>query len=154
MENFGSIDDVVQFAIEKEREAADFYRTAAENEALEVNKNVLIDFAEEEEKHEQMLKDFSFDKKAIEKYTFKKIEDIKRADYLMDMDYEPGMNYFDVMRIAMKREEKAYKLYNRLKDSAEDEHMENIFAVLAHEELKHKSGLEKIYDDHLATTGD
>lgn len=151
---FGSIQDVVQFAIEKEKEAAEFYRTAADNEELQVNKNVLIDFAEEEEKHEKMLKDFSFDKDAVSQYQFKKIEDIKRADYLMDMDYQPGMNYYDVMRIAMKREEKAYKLYKKLADSSDEKDLESIFAVLAHEELKHKSGLERIYDDHLAAHGD
>lgn len=151
---FGSIEDIIKFAIEKEREAATFYRDAAKNEKLEVNKNVLNDFAEEEERHEQMLKDFSFDKEAVAKYQFKKIEDIKRADYLMEMGYKPGMNYFDVMRIAMKREEKAYKLYKKLSESSETKDMGGIFAVLAHEELKHKSGLERIYDDHLAAHGD
>jgi rubrerythrin len=151
---FGSIDDVVKFAIEKEHEAATFYRKAADSEALQVSKNVFVDFAEEEEKHEQMLKEFSFDKEAIARYKFRKIDDIKRADYMVDMNYKPGMSYYDVVRIAMKREEKAYKLYTKLSESAEQENMAGVFAVLAHEELKHKSGLERIYDDHLAAHGD
>ncbi len=151
---FGSIEDVVKFAIEKEQEAATFYRTAADNEELQVNKNVLNDFAEEEEKHEKMLKEHSGNKDAFANYHFNKIDDIKRADYMTDMEYKPGMNYYEVMRVAMKREEKAYKLYKKLSESAEKEDLEGIFAVLAHEELKHKSGLERIYDDHLATTGD
>ena len=151
---FESIEDVVKFAIEKEREAADFYRTAGDNEELQVNKNVLYDYAEEEEKHEKMLKDFSFDKEAISQYKFQKIEDIKRADYMMEMEYKPGMNYYDVMRIAMKREEKAYKLYLKLAESADEENLSSIFSILANEELKHKAGLERMYDDHLATTGD
>lgn len=151
---FGTIDDIVKFAIEKEHEAASFYRKAADSEDLQVTKNVFVDYAEEEEKHEKMLKEFSFDKEAVAQYRFKKIDDIKRSDYIMEMQYKPGMSYYDIMRIAMKREEKAYKLYSKLAETVEEEDKAGIFAILANEELKHKSGLERIYDDHLAAHGD
>lgn len=152
--DFGSIEEIVAFAIEKEKEAADFYRAAADQEAIQVNKNVLEDYAKEEEKHEEMLRAFSFDKEAVGKYKFKKINDLKRADYLVEMEFTAGMTYFEVMRIAMKREEKAYKLYKDLSQSADSEDVTNIFKILAQEELKHKNSLETIYDDHLAKHGD
>ncbi len=152
--DFSSIEDAVQFAIEKEVEAANFYREAAEQEKIQSNKSVLEDYAKEEEEHERMLKEFSFDKEAVGKYRFKKINDLKRADYMVEMDFTPGMTYFQVMRIAMKREEKAYKLYQDLSVSADSEDMANIFSILSQEELKHKNSLEIIYDDHLAKTGD
>ncbi len=79
---------------------------------------------------------------------------MKRSDYLTNMEYKPGMTYSGVMRVAMKREEKAYKLYKKLALSAEKEDLSNVFNILAHEELKHKNELEKVYDDYLAKHGD
>ena len=149
-----SIENAIQFAIEKEREAAAFYRQAAEQESIAVNKNVLEDFAKEEDKHEQMLINFSADPEAIAQYQFQKITDLKRADYMVEIDFKPGMTYYSVIRIAMKLEEKANKMYTKLAESAEKEDMTNIFQILAQEEMKHKNILETIYDDHLAKTGD
>ena len=149
-----SIENAIQFAIEKEREAAAFYRQAAEQESIAVNKNVLEDFAKEEDKHEQMLINFSADPEAIAQYQFRKITDLKRADYMVEIDFKPGMTYYSVIRIAMKLEEKANKMYTKLAESAEKEDMTNIFQILAQEEMKHKNKLETIYDDHLAKTGD
>ncbi len=40
-----SIEDAIQFAIEKELEAAAFYRQAAAQESIAVNQKVLEDFA-------------------------------------------------------------------------------------------------------------
>jgi len=152
--DFESVDDVLLFAIEKEQEAAAFYREAAKSEIQEAAKTVFLDFAKEEDKHEQMIKDFMADKSSIANYQFKKLDDLKRSDYMMDMEYKPGLTYFEIMRIAMKREEKSYKLYQNLSQSAESEELASLFSVLANEELKHKNGLERIYDDYLAERGD
>jgi rubrerythrin len=49
----------------------------------------------------------------------------------------------------LKREEKANKLYNRLAESTDVPEYANYFKILAQEELKHKSSLEKMYDDYM-----
>lgn len=152
--DFKSVEEIVEFAIDKEVEAAQFYRSAAEQEKIQVNKNVLEEYAEEEEKHEKMLRDFSADENAVGRYRIRNIDDLKRSDYMVEMNFTPGMTYYQVMRIAMKREEKAYKLYQDLSESTENKNAKDIFNILAHEELKHKHALETIYDDHLARTGD
>lgn len=149
-----SIEDVIQFAIGKEQEAAAFYRQAAKQESITSNQEVLEDFAKEEDKHEQMLKDFQSNPESIAQYQFQKISDLKRADYMVEKEYEPGMTYYAVIRIAMKLEEKAYKLYSKMAEAVEKEEMTNVFLILAQEELKHKNKLETIYDDYLAKTGD
>ncbi len=151
---FQSIDDIIQFAIEKEKEAADFYRTAAQKESGWGIKDVLIGFAKEEEKHEKMLKDLKNNKDKITNYVFKRIQDIKRSDYLVDLDYKPGMTYFEFLRLAMKREEKAHLLYDKLAQSSDDSEHADFFNILSREELKHKSALETTYDDHMAAQGD
>lgn len=149
-----SIEDAINFAIEKEQEAAAFYRQAAAQESIVVNQKVLEDFAKEEDKHEQTLKDFASDTSAIAQYQFQKITDLKRADYMVEIDFKPGMTYFSVIRIAMKLEEKATKMYTKMAESSDNKDMSNVFLILAQEEMKHKNQLETIYDDHLAKTGD
>jgi rubrerythrin len=146
---FKSIDDIVQYAIEKEIEAAEFYEEAAKNIKLEGAKDVLEEYAAEERKHEQILKELKDNKDRIREYKFEKIQDIKRSDFLVEMEYRPDMDYVDLMRLAMKREEKANKLYNSLARSTDNAEYAEFFKILAQEELKHKSSLQNLYDDYM-----
>ncbi len=146
---FGSIDDIVQYAIEKEIEAAQFYEEAAKNIKLAGAQKVLLEYAAEERKHEQILVDLKSNKDRIKEYKFEKIQNIKRSDFLVEMEYRPDMDYVDLMRLAMKREEKANKLYLSLAESADDPKYAEFFKVLAQEELKHKNALESLYDDYM-----
>jgi len=146
---FTSINNIIDYAIDKEIEAADFYAEAAKNIRLEGAKKVLEEYASEERKHQEILQDLKNNKNRISEYKFEKIQDIKRSDYLVEMEYRPDMDYVDLMRLAMKREEKANKLYLKLADSTDSEEYSEFFKVLAQEELKHKVSLENLYDDHM-----
>jgi rubrerythrin len=65
------------------------------------------------------------------------------------------MHYTDILRLAMKREEKALQLYNELAEKAADKQdFVNVFKMLCQEEAKHKQILETIYDDFMAEQGD
>ena len=64
------------------------------------------------------------------------------------------MAYHEILMLAMKREEKALKLYNSLLDNAEDPEHQKVFKVLCQEEAKHKLALETLYDDYMAKMGD
>lgn len=146
---FSSIEDIIQYAIDKEIEAAEFYETAAESVKLEGAKGVLREYAAEERKHEQILKDLKSNQAKISSYKFEKIQDIQRSDFLVEMEYRPDMDYVDLMRLAMKREEKANKLYLKLADSTDNAEHAEFFKILAQEELKHKNELETLYDDYM-----
>jgi rubrerythrin len=82
------------------------------------------------------------------------IPDIKRSDYLVDMEYRRGMGYREVLIVAMKREEKALKLYNELLREAVSERGKTLFKILCQEEAKHKRTFEIMYDDYMAELGD
>ena len=73
---------------------------------------------------------------------------------MVDVEYEPGMHYTDILRLAMKREEKALLLYNELAEKADKPDFVNVFKMLCQEEAKHKQILETIYDDFMAEQGD
>ncbi len=52
---FKSYQAIIDFAIEKEIEAAAFYEEAAGNETREETRKMLLDFAREERKHQYLL---------------------------------------------------------------------------------------------------
>lgn len=152
--SFESFEEIVGYAIEKEKEAADFYANVAKQEPFSGVREALEEMAEEEKKHQAMLENLGENKEILESYKFKWIPDIKRSDYMIDLEYEPGMHYSDILRLAMKREEKALKMYNELQKKTDNEEHINIFKILCQEEAKHKLFLEKLYDDYMAEQGD
>lgn len=149
---FETFDEIMSFAIEKEKEAAAFYEDISRMEKFSGAREMLESFAKEEHKHQSMLENFS--KENVEHYTLKKIPDLKRSDYLVDIEYEPGMAYPDLLRLAMKREEKSFKFYTDFSNGADTADHKKLFQVLAQEESKHKLRLETMLDDYLAELGD
>jgi len=152
--SFDSYEEIIKFAIEKEKEAAAFYEDASRQEPYSGAKETFESFAKEEKKHRAMLEDFLKGKRDFSDYKFTWIPDMKRSDYLVDLNYEKGMPYSDILRLAMKREEKALKLYNELLEKTEEKSLSKVFKMLCQEEAKHKLTLETLYDDHMAELGD
>ena len=154
---FENLEAIVDFAIDKEREAAEFYqRISDDEEDFSGSKKMFAEFAAEEKKHEKIL--FEFKSKGIseslQEYKLKWITDIKRSNYLVDLSYEKGMPYNEILLLAMKREEKALKLYNDFLAQADTDESKKLFKVLCQEEAKHKLALETMYDDYMAKMGD
>jgi rubrerythrin len=151
---FTSIDDILAFAIGKEEEAVVFYETASRSEESRGIRKLLADQADEERQHVEQLRELREDRSRLTEYRFERIQNIKRSDYLVDVPYRPGLNYVQMMRLAMKREEKSNRLYEALALATDNIEQANFFMRLAQEELKHKQALETTYDDYLARQGD
>ena len=151
--NFGSIDEILTFAIGKENEAVEFYQSQAEKATKASLKDIFESFAKEEQKHAALLSDIAGNKEKIESYEFKQIPDLKISDYMVEKDYEEGMPMPEILKVAMKREEKAVKLYQTLADQTDNADAKKLFLMLVQEESKHKLGLETMYDDYLAEQG-
>lgn len=154
--NFNNLAEIIDFAIAKEIEAEEFYRSVAEQESFSGKKEMFLEYAGEEKKHQTMLENLKAGKmgKDLEDYKFKWITDIKRSDYVHDVEYTPNMTYPDILMLACKREEKSLALYNELMEKAESEEAKKIFKILCQEEAKHKLVLETMYDDFMAEMGD
>jgi len=152
--NFKSFEDLIQFAIEKEKEAVVFYENAGTQEPYAGSKETFLEFAKEEKKHQALLEVFLKGDKKLGDYKFKWVPDMKRSDYMVDLKYKKGMTYAELLRLAMKREEKALQLYNDLASKSEKSELVKVFKMLSQEEAKHKLKLETIYDDYMAKMGD
>lgn len=152
--SFDSLEEILRFAVEREQEAARFYEDLAGKEAFSAARETFRAFAREERKHESMLKDFLKGEKSLGDYTFEWIPDLRRSNYTVDMTYQEDMDYADMLRLAMKREEASLKLYNELAQHAGQAEALQVFRMLSQEEAKHKLTLETLYDDYMAEQGD
>jgi len=147
---FGSVDEILAFATDREKEAVEFYESLAKKATRASLKETFVNFAREEEKHVTLLTDISGNKEKIDAYKFKKIADLKISDYMLEKEYEEGMPMPEILKLAMKREEIAVKLYTDLAGQTDHEDAKKVFMILVQEEAKHKLGLETMYDDYLA----
>jgi len=139
--------EIIQFAIEREIESMNFYTRASQRVKLSGTKELFEDFAKQEEKHKQKLEAYREGKIVLAK--IQSIPDLKISDYLVDTELTPQSSYADILRVAMKREERSVKLYTDLKEKNEDKGLVELFTFLVQEEMKHKLYLEKLYDDEI-----
>ena len=151
--NFKSIDEILDFAIDKEKEAVTFYNDLSKKESIVALAKTFKELAQEEAKHVKLLTNISKNQNVISSYEFKKVPDLKVSDYLVEMEYTEGMLMQDILVLAMKREEMAVKLYTNLAMGAVDQESAKLFKLLAQEEAKHKLTFERLYDDDLAGQG-
>ncbi len=147
MKDFQSIDDILDFAIENEQTAVDFYNNLANNSRNEEMKQVFTQFAKEEMGHKAKLLKVKTEGTFIVRN--ESVLDLKMSDYLVDIEPKPNMSYEDALVLAMKREKSAFKLYTRLSEKVENTELKNIFQSLALEESKHKLRFELEYDDYV-----
>lgn len=143
MGEYDSIDEVLEFAIDREIEANQFYSDLAlraENTAM---RKVFEDFAKEELGHKSKLEAM---KKNQVITPAGKVTDLKIADYTVDVEPGPNMDYTDALILAMKKEKASFHLYTDLADVVENHAQRELFLGLAQEEARHKLRFEMEYD--------
>lgn len=141
-----SLDEILRFAIRKEADAAAFYKMAAERSNPSV-KETFKELAKMEEGHKKKLEDF--DVKKIDQTELKKSRGLGISEMLQDVPYNSNMSYADLLRMAIKQEEKSQKLYTSTAEISPEPNLKKLLLVLAQEESMHKEKLEKIYDDEV-----
>lgn len=147
--NFKSANDILDFAIQKEEEAAELYQDLATTLTRTDMKAVFEGFAKEEMQHKAKLIEVKEGNRIIS--AEKKIFDLKIAESLVDAKPSPNMDYQHALIFAMKAEKAAYKLYSDLAAATDDQNLKDLFLGLAQEEAKHKLRFEIEYDDQILT---
>ena len=147
MIEFKTVDDVLDFAINAEQEAFDFYIDLAGRASTQAMKETFEQFANEEKGHKSKLERVRSGQ-TVELST-EKVFDLKIGDYLVDVEVTDKMNYQEALILAMKREKSAFKLYTDLSNLVKDQDIKELFRSLAQEELKHKLRFELEYDDNI-----
>ena len=153
MEEFKTVDDVLDFAIASEEEAARFYNDLAGQMDRAWMAETFRNFANEEVGHKNKLMQVKAGKKL--QPAADKVQDLKIGDYLVEMEYYPNMGYQDALVLAMQREKAAFKLYSDLAASSEDEGLQSTFLALAQEEAQaqteNRSGIRRTHSERELT---
>jgi rubrerythrin len=142
-----SFNDILQFAIEKEEEAAQLYGDLAAKSDKTGLKEMFSDLSKQELGHKARLQSLDLD--CLPGKGQAEVPNLKISDYLDDVEVTADSSYQDILIFAMKREESAVALYSRLAGDAQDEGAKALFETLAQEEMKHKNRLETEYDENV-----
>ncbi len=142
-----TVDEILDYAIDQEQQAADFYADVAEHAETAGMKKVLLDFSEEEKRHKEILLAVKTGKHELTPE--QEVLDLKISDYLVDVEVHEKISYQDALIIAMKRERAAYQLYSDMAAKIPDSHLKDVITGLAKEEAKHKLFFESEYDERV-----
>ena len=145
-----NFNEIIDFAISKEEEAVQFYQELQNRAKFNSQKTVLKEFENMEKGHINILNNI---KQKNEKHfeNIPNVQDLSISNYLVETEFTESSDYQDIIIIAMKREEKAFNLYNDLASKTTDIEIKNLFEKLSSEEAKHKLHFEKIYEDEILT---
>ena len=138
--------EIIAFAIDKEQEAVELYGDLAERAQSPSGKILFKELADMERGHKTKLE--KLDMGYFSSQDLKQPEDLKIADYLVDVELTPDATYQDIVLFAAKREKAAFDLYTDLaRIYIAIPAIKKIFDVLAQEEAYHKLKLEREYDE-------
>lgn len=140
-ENF---DVIIDFAIEREKEAVIFYQDLEKMVKFQSLVDLLRDFQTMEQGHVKALE--SIRCLGAEEITVPDVPDMKISDYTVQSPPTSEMEYEDILVTAMKREEASKKMYTELAEKAVDPGIKQTFLKLASEEAKHKLMFEDLYE--------
>ncbi len=130
-------------AIDKEVESYTFYTASAERISDAALKTIFKELAEQETMHRKTLQAYlSGDKKELK---FDEVKDYKLSELIESPPLTTEMKPLDGLKLAIKKEEDAKNMYEKLAEASIDAEQKKIFQELAKMELGHKARLEDIY---------
>ena len=142
-----TVDEILDYAIDQEQQAADFYASFAARAEKAGMKKMLLEFAEEETRHKERLLAVKTGERTLTPE--KEVLDLKISDYLVEVDASDAISYQDAMIVAMKKERAAFELYSDMAEKVPDTNLKQVFVGLAKEEAKHKLFFETEYEEHV-----
>jgi len=142
-----TVDEILDYAIDQEQQAADFYASFAARAEKAGMKKLLLEFAEEEKRHKERLLAVRTGERKLTPE--KEVLDLKVSDYLVEVGASDNISYQDALIVAMKKERAAFKLYSDMAEKVTDSNLRQVFVGLAKEEAKHKLFFETEYEEHV-----
>ena len=137
--------NIIKFAMENEVEAQKFYEEAAKKIENTQLKEMFADFAEEEKRHREILKQIYISNRMGD--YFHEDRDYHIAEDVDLPDLSTNMKPADAIALAMKKEEAAMVQYTELAETCPEPDKKKIFLDLAAMERGHKLRMENAFVD-------
>ncbi|NLJ07585.1 MAG: ferritin family protein [Sphingobacteriales bacterium] len=147
MQEFNSINEILDFAIQNEQNAVDFYNDLAKTAHSDDMKQIFMQFAREEMGHKAKL--LKIKEEGIMSISAEKVLNLKISDYVVRAEASENMTYEQALVLAMKREKAAFRLYTKMAEKTDNQELRAIFESLALEESRHKLRFEIEYDEYV-----
>jgi rubrerythrin len=149
MEQYNSIEAVLKRAIQLEIDAATLYSNAAASVKDDAVAARLQEMAAQEQGHRAKLEDVLAGnvRWAIRRAKAEPVTDLRLSDHLVEGSLAPNADYQDVLLFAARKEKSAHEFYKAMAEMVDDKLTQNLFEMLASEELRHKYILEKTYEE-------
>jgi rubrerythrin len=142
-----TVDEILDYAIGQEQEAAAFYADLARRVEKAGMREILLDFSAEETRHKERLLRVKQGEWRLTPH--REVVDLRISDYLVDVEATDNLSYQDALIIAMKREQAAFRLYTDMAERVPEGALRDVFSGLAREEAEHKLFFESRYDEEV-----
>ncbi len=143
IQHFDDLESAINFALSIIERNYYFFKYWAEKVNRKSIRDALLDWAEEELKHKEVLlkieHDEEFDDLSIE------VPDLKLSDYFKDAEPSEDMTYEEALRIAMKRENVEIETYEYLAEISRSPRVKKMLLNLAADSRQRKLDFEKKY---------
>jgi rubrerythrin len=144
---FNSIEDVLNFAREKEQDAYDFYSEFAERMRDADMKELFRKLAKQEMRHKIAISEML--KGNIELGSHPRIKGLELEKVFNTTEESKSLAVENAMLLALEREQGSHKLYSDLALIVEDQELQSVFMGLAADELEHKASIQNAYEKYL-----
>ncbi len=130
-------------AIDREVDSYALYTALADKVKDSALKSTFKELAQEETYHRKTLQEYlSGTKKELK---FDEVKDYKLSNLIESPSPSSDMKPLDGLKLAIKKEEEAMQMYEKLADASADSEQKKIFTELAKMERGHKARLEDLY---------
>jgi rubrerythrin len=144
MEEFGSDDEILQFAIGREVTSNQFYTDLAQEMDNATMRLLFENFAKEELRHKAIL-ELEVMKRGLVVPAAIDTDDLDQTDVMVAIDPQIGIDYQNALILAINKEAKSFRLYVELAAIVKDKQSRETLLSLAQEEAKHELRFEIEY---------
>lgn len=145
MRDITTIGEILEFAIGREAEAADFYMKLAERVKNPPTREFFENLVTDELEHKSRL-ELEVIKEGIVARTVGVLPETS-GGVLDPGQAREQMVYTEALGLAIEKERRSFRLYSRLAGLMTDEELSETLLSLAEEEVKHLAALEEQYEN-------
>ena len=142
-----TLDVILEIAIEKEKDAFDFYMDLRKKIKAKDVRDTLEFLAGEERRHLEFLEEYRDGSYGQGALRLTEVVDYKVAEHLEKPDIKKDMESKDVYLVAAHRELLSYNFYQSLAELHPDGKVKEMLSRMANEEMKHKEKVEYLYSN-------
>jgi rubrerythrin len=142
---FANIDEILDYAISKEEEAAALYTDLAARVDRPGMREAFLEFAKEEEGHKRHLETIKAGE--LPALTIRQVQGLGIAEHLARPELTENMSYAEALAFVFFTDTATPEIYTGLAETTDDPNLSAVFTALAGEEAKHKRRFELEYDE-------